>query len=253
MPPFEILIVAVLITLVAVLITLVIWAIAAGIKAEKARTESLRLWAHTNGWSFDPDSDPAFDDRYRHFPLFTLGHTRRARNTVHGTLAVNRREHDFVACDYSYKTTSTDSKGRTRTTTHHHSLIIFHTPYPNLPELHVRRENLFDKIGGIFGFDDIDFEDAEFSKNYYVKCADRRFAYDLLDPRMIEFLKEHAPTVPALHFERGQLLLYTSGRWKDASQFEHALRFSEAFVDRFPDHLLAKWENDSSFRTGVET
>jgi hypothetical protein len=50
---------------------------------------------------------------------------------------------------------------------------------------------------------DIDFESAEFSARFHVQSVDRRFAYDLLDPAMIEhFLAKGSPPAVWIRGER---------------------------------------------------
>ena len=242
--------------LVVGVIALVIWGMVVAHKAKKARIAELRAWSAAKGWSFDQSSDAHVDDRYRHFPLFNKGHSRRASNVMRGEIVINTRPHPLLLCDYVYVTTSTDSKGRRRNTYHHHSVCIVTTPY-QLPAFTIRREHFFDKIGGALGFDDIDFEDAEFSKRFHVKSDDRRFAYDLMSPRMIEWFQgldqQLNGRVPALDLQEGELMIHTSGHWKTAGEFEHALSIAQGFIDRVPDHVLARLEGDSSFRTGIET
>ena len=105
--------------------------------------------------------------------------------------------------DYHYQTTSSNGK---QTTTHHHyfSYCLIELPYASLPDLRIRREGIFDSLAGAFGFDDIDFESAEFSKRFHVKSSDKRFAYDVVHPAMMEFLlAEESPDVG----NRGRLVL----------------------------------------------
>ena len=54
-------------------------------------------------------------------------------------------------------------------------------------------------------FDDIDFESDEFSRKFYVQSSDRKFAYDVLHPRMMEFLLQTTP--PMIDVEGGALCL----------------------------------------------
>ncbi len=236
----------------AILVLIVLGAIFGSKQAEQRR-QALRTWGQGRGLSFDPARDTSFDDRFAHFAAFGRGHSRSAYNTLRGHIELNRRPHGVLTGDFLYKTTSTDSKGRTRTTTHRLSYLIVQTPYPALPEVLIRRENFFDKIAGVVGFDDIDFEDAEFSKRFHVKSKDRRFAYDLCSPQVIEYIKAALPDAPTIEVDRGEVLfLHGVGRWRPA-EFERVLRFAEGFIDRWPDHMLAEREGDSSFRTGIET
>ncbi len=234
-------------------LALIVWAAIASHKKTKERKAALLAWAGANGWRYAEPRDTRFDERHAHFSQFRQGHSRVLRLAIEGDVTINERPHRLTTGDFQYKTTTTDSKGRTTTTTHNFTFLLLGTPYPQLPALTIRRENFFDKIGSVFGFDDIDFEDAEFSKKFMVKSKDRRFAYDLCSVRMIEFLKEHAIDAPAIHFEQGELLLATSGIWWNVGEFESTLDFAKAFVDRWPDHMLAELENDSGFRTGIET
>jgi hypothetical protein len=52
------------------------------------------------------------------------------------------------------------------------------------PSLLIRREDIGDKLIGGLGFDDIDFESEEFSRDFWVKSDNRRHAYGVIHPRM---------------------------------------------------------------------
>src|SRR5690606_4766878 len=105
-----------------------------------------------------------------------------------------------------------------------------------VPDLMIRAENLFDKIGAAMGFDDIDFESAEFSRKFMVKSSDKRFAYDVITPRMMEFLM--ASPKRSIDQQRG-LICITNGvrRWK-AEEFLPNLAWVSEFVDLWPDHVV---------------
>jgi hypothetical protein len=50
------------------------------------------------------------------------------------------------------------------------------------------REGFWSKVAQAFGYDDIDFESAEFSRRFCVRSRDKKFAYDFCHARMMEFL-----------------------------------------------------------------
>lgn len=52
-------------------------------------------------------------------------------------------------------------------------------------------EGFFSKIAQAIGFDDIDFESHEFSRQFCVRSSDKKFAYDFCNARMIEYLLAH--------------------------------------------------------------
>lgn len=115
--------------------------------------------------------------------LFQTGSDR----TVKHLLAGRYGQWQVVVCQYEYTTTSTDSEGRTETTTWEHALAMLDMNV-FLPKLHIRPENALDRLAAWVGAEDIDFESDRFSRRYFVQADDRRFAYALIDPQMMEFL-----------------------------------------------------------------
>jgi hypothetical protein len=92
-----------------------------------------------------------------------------------------------MAFDYHYETHSTDSKGRRQTHHHYFSFFILQLPL-SFPELKIGREGFFSKVAQAFGYDDIDFESHEFSRKFCVRSKDKKFAYDVCNARMMEYL-----------------------------------------------------------------
>jgi len=56
------------------------------------------------------------------------------------------------------------------------------------PQLTIRREGFFDRVAETFGFQDIKFESTEFSKAFCVRSPDKKFAYDVCNAKMMEYL-----------------------------------------------------------------
>ncbi len=204
-------------------------------KAEQRRREELHALARRLGFQFHPGRDRTHDERYAHFEVFRQGHSRSALNVMTGEI-----EHRAARCptllgDFEYKITTSNGK-TTSTTTYRFSFCILHLPFRGVPDVLIRPEGLFDRLKSVVGFDDIDFESAEFSRTFYVSSPDRRFTYNLIDPQMMEFILDSRP--PLVNLERGRMLL-TDGRtrWTPA-QFEQQLRWALAFLDRWPRHLV---------------
>ncbi len=86
--------------------------------------------------------------------------------------------------------------------THRHAVVIVETGLPVIP-LEIRREHLLDKVGEFLGHDDIDFESAEFSRTFHVTAADRKWAYDVIHTRTMEYLLQAPPFTIAFGFGRG--------------------------------------------------
>jgi hypothetical protein len=104
-----------------------------------------------------------------------------------------------------------------------------------MPSLSIRAEGIFDKLAGVLGFSDINFESAEFSRRFHVKCEIERFAYDVIDPRMMEFLLAAQPL--PIQIEQNLCCISTNGRWKP-EQFEQQVQFAKDFFSHWPPHVV---------------
>jgi hypothetical protein len=210
-------------------------------RQRQKRLSELSLLALQQGWQFDPSNDRSIADRFHHFSMFSRGQDRFGYNTLRGNVDIREQAWCVQLGDFHYETTttSTDSKGRTSTSTHHHrfSYIVFETPYLGAPPLFIRREGFFDKITGFLGFDDIDFESAQFSKRFYVKSKDKKFAYDIVHPRMMEFLLDADP--PTIEFQRGQCCLSRGEKCWSGDEFTATLAWAKEFFALWPTHVTS--------------
>ncbi len=199
-------------------------------KMERKRVAALQAWASSKGWRFSETKDHAYDERYG-FSHLRQGSNRYAHNISSGQVSGR----GVKAFDYHWETHSTDSKGNRQTHTHRMSALIIDAKIPLKP-LEIRPEGFFDKMKGAFGFDDIDFESAEFSRKFFVKSPDRKWAYDVLHARVIELLLAQ-PHRYTISFDESRVFVSRgSGRWKPP-EFEEALDVATKLMDHFPDYL----------------
>jgi len=223
---------------VILVVALIIVASIHDARRRRERREALARLAHDLGWSFDPEQDGSHDDRYRHFSIFRQGHSRAAYNTLVGTHEIGGYGYRVKMGDYTYKITT--STGKTTTTaTYRFSYAILDLPFDHVPNLLIRREGFFDKLKGVLGFDDIDFESEEFSRKFHVSSGDKRFAYDVIHSGMMEFLMRGPKR--QIHIERGQVCLVAGSRecWTP-DEFETELGWIAEFFALWPDHLTSE-------------
>ena len=117
------------------------------------------------------------------FPLFFKGDGRGAENGVIGEW----KGMPFKAADFWYYTESTDSKGNRSKNYSRFSVAVIELE-AWLPDIAIHRENVFTLLGDKLGMKDIDFESEEFNRAFQVKAKDRKFAFELVDPRMMQWL-----------------------------------------------------------------
>lgn len=216
----------IIILIVAAVIALII---IGAVQAARRRKE-LAEWSRAQGFSFSPDSDYGMDSRYPDFSCLHEGSSRYAYNVIEG----EQKDRPICAFDYHYETYSADSKGNRQTHHHYFSAVIVDTEL-RLRPLFIRAEGFFDKVAEFFGFDDIDFESAEFSRKFCVKSKDRKWAYDVLHQETMEFLL-NSPRF-TLDFQGSHILAYDGSEFSPAT-FVAALDVIHGIVDRFPDYLL---------------
>jgi hypothetical protein len=194
------------------------------------RRDAMRELAESLGLQFQPKKDYSYDERYPFLNKLCQGDDRHATNVIAGQY----RGHAVQAFDYHYETHSSDSKGNRQT--HHHSFSFFIlTLERDCPELLIYREGWMSKVAQFFGFDDIDFESAEFSRKFAVKSPDKKFAYDICHGQMIEFLLAHPDL--SVEIERHCLTLFFAQRLRP-DQIQYNLDRLIAVREMFPGYLF---------------
>ncbi len=142
------------------------------------RREAMAALAAKLGFQFIPGKDRYMPKRYRFLDKLRRGSNRYAYNVLSGRY----QEHEVLIFDYHYKTGSGKN-------THHYYFSFFILQLPaSFPELIIAPEGIFSKIAQAVGYDDIDFESHEFSRKFCVRSKNKKFAYDVCNARMIEYL-----------------------------------------------------------------
>jgi hypothetical protein len=156
-------------------------------RAEQKRRALLQSFALSNGWTYSARDD-TWCERFVGTP-FGQGDNRTSANILHGPYQGT----EMVAFDYSYETSSTDSKGHTSKTTHRFAVCALRMPAA-LPGLELGPESALTRFAGHLGLGDVELESEDFNRRYRVKAHDPKFAYDVLNPRTMEALLAR-PTV----------------------------------------------------------
>jgi hypothetical protein len=191
--------------------------------AERGR--KIRAWASERGLSFRSGPERRFDARYPAFDCLRRGRDRYASMICEGDWSGRR----VTTFDYRYVTGS----GKNRKT-HEFSAIVLQGSLPLKP-LWIRPENVFDRLSEVFGLDDIDFESAEFSREFHVASPDMRWAYDVLHQRTMEFLLP-APRF-SVQFDGRDAIAWRSRRFSP-ELFASAIGVVEGILDRLPEYVV---------------
>ena len=166
----------------AVFAGLAVW----GVKRNRKRMSALAQFAASVGWQYIARDDQRAFQWQR--PPFNQGYDHRATDVLLGTFA----SHQVEAFDYSYKEQTTDSKGNTSSTTYRFAVCALALPTP-LPYLEVGPESVLSRLGNVVGVHDIEIESEEFNRKFRVHSDDRKFASDVLSPRLAQTLLSLPP------------------------------------------------------------
>ncbi len=188
------------------------------------RRRKMAAYAESIGWEFSPDKDKNLDAQYPSFKCLNHGHSRYAKNIMRG----QRDTQDVTAFDYHYAT----GQGKSRRD-YNFSALIMRSPLP-LESLYIRPEHIFDKISDFFGYDDIDFESAEFSRAFYIQAPDKRWAYQVIHPQMMNFLLESARF--HVQFSVSDIIAWRSKRFQERD-FEAAFGLIQGLLERIPAYV----------------
>ena len=188
----------------AAMFGLFVWGIVVAVRRARARerqkTAYLWDWARRNGWTY-VTSDPSLTRRFQGRP-FGQGTNRRALHVLAGV----HRGRQMIAFEYFY----TVSNGE-NSTTHRRLIAAIPTPSPR-PYLELTLEGAGSKLLELVGVRDLQLESEEFNRVFRIRTGSDRFAYDVLHPRMMEWLlaDQRSRTVP-FRFEGNALLCWSGG------------------------------------------
>jgi hypothetical protein len=203
--------------------------------AERRRRDQLTVFATARGWSVT-ERDDRWCEAFAGAP-FGRGHNRQARNVIQG----DHGGRPFVAFDYVYYTTetSTDSQGRvTRREVPHRFSVVGLGIGSRLPTLQVSPEGFFSRAVGRLTNRDIQLESEEFNRAFSVVSSDRRFAFDILHPRLMEYLL----TVPDVAWRTtGEHILTIEDGRHDPTDIDRRLAVIDTVLDHVPDFVRRQY------------
>ncbi|MGA3283494.1 MAG: hypothetical protein ABSD57_03415 [Verrucomicrobiota bacterium] len=184
------------------------------------------------GLRFDPAQNYVLADDYGFLHHLAQGENRYAFNVLSG----RHRQNEVLAFDYHYEI---PAKGSNREASSSHcyltTAIVLMPAY--FPELRIAPEGLLSKIAEAFGEEDIHFESAEFTRAFRVWSKDKRFAYDICNPQVIDYLLENRDL--NIQIQNCTLALVSDTQWP-AKQVENNLERLSEIRSRLPEYLFTK-------------
>lgn len=170
----------------ALVFILILAAVGTGVwlsyRAKQRRREALFGFATQRGLEYSRVDPFALPSSYA-FHLFGMGDGRGCENVLSGTWdGMPVRE-----ADYWYYTESSDSKGGRSKSYSYFSVVVADLDC-SVPRVSISKETLLTRAAEHLGARDLDFESEEFNRMFKVTAEDPQVAYQLIDPRMMNWL-----------------------------------------------------------------
>lgn len=205
----------------------VVCIIVLGRREERKRNEGMSAAAREIGFTFSPKDNASFLSRLGGLHLFYQGDSsRRITNVLHG----ETKDIEVAILDYVY----TES-GQERQVNYYQTVICFWSARLDLTYFSLRPEDVFHKIGSMFGFQDIDLPlYPTFSKQYLLQGPDAgAVRATLTDP--VAALYENTPGL-STEGAGNCLIYYRSGKRIEPKEIvgfmEEGFRVFELFASQ---------------------
>jgi len=210
-----------------------------GAAANRRRQEMAALAAR-RGFTFSESPNYELGNEFSVFRPLDTGEDKYAYNVIKGTIS-NR---DIFAFDYHYQTcTHVDRDGVEHAYQHGFSAVIVSSGVP-LKFLMIRPRGFLAAAGEALGDKPIEFESTEFNERYQVSAVDRRWAFDVLQPRAIALLLD----APLFHIEfdyNGVIAYPGSGSRLTVPEMDAAINLLVGLLDGLPEYLVKQQRGES--------
>jgi hypothetical protein len=195
----------------AVLVVLTLW-------LRARRMQAMRAFAAAHGLSYMGKTWVLGDCD---FSLFRKGYRRSWSNVLSGSW----NGVTMVYADYEF----TERSGRSSQT------YVFSTVVTDLgcvlPEVEVTARSMIGELAEELGVHGLEFESEEFNRRFVVHSDDERFAFELVDARMMEVLLA-GPHDLHVHFGPNRMIVW--GRRRSPAELQPILDAAAALDQRVP-------------------
>lgn len=184
----------------------------------RRRQKGLERVAQEMGFSFDADGESAQSGDFHSLPLLSMN--TGLSNVMRGSMGTG----EAVVLDCQI---GSGKSSRTQT------VACLRLAEKQFPGFEMQPENIFHKIGSVFGYKDIDFEgNEEFSKSYLLRGEDETAIRMLFHPGRLTFFEQHKGW--CVEGAGEWLAIYKSGNVIGASKMrtfiEEATEVAHAFL-----------------------
>jgi hypothetical protein len=205
-----------------------IWAI--DYVRERRHNSEYQEFAILHGWEYARRS-AEYTTRFVSSP-FGVGNKRHQTDVLRGTL-------NGIECATFTHHYEVDNGRAGENSQYIFQVTLVELPV-TLPRLELIPESFAQRVAKTVGAMDIEFESELFNRQWRVRAADRKYAHDVLDPRMLERLIQPDAQGGLIRIEGGAIMTWQAGR-RGVEGLAARLGVLTAIARRIPDHVLREY------------
>jgi hypothetical protein len=194
---------------------------------EAKRRRDLAALAQKLQLHFNLQNDFKVAEKFSFFSWLRRGDVRYAYNVFRGI----HLGHPVTIFDYHFSTTG----GKQGLDYYWSALVVEMST--NFPDTLISHESLGSRFAELLGRPHITFESAEFSRTFRVCSADKKFAYEVCHPKMMEYLLANQDLTVEIS-RTGMALLFED--WLRPEKIEGNLARLIEIRKLLPEHLFTK-------------
>lgn len=192
--------------------------------AARKRDQALPAAAAELGLGFEPGENPVFFEKWSNLDALQIGTDRSIANLFRGQYSGRA----IFAFDLAF------TSGRNRDT---HTFLMLLMDDVSFPTTRIFPKLLGAGLIPAIGIEEVQFESADFSKEYIVEADDKKFAYDVCTPAMMEFLLRYPFTNCTIEGRTIVLERVTALR---PEEYKYALNELVEIRSLLPEYLFAQ-------------
>ncbi len=196
----------------------------------RAHRAEFRQFALSHGWKYAPYGT-SYTTRFAGFPFHT-GERRRQEDILTGT-------YNSLTCSTFTHLFQTQASRDSPPVEQDYQVTLVELDV-HLPRLDIVPESLGNRLAQALGGVDVEMESYDFNRRWRVKSADRKYAMDVIDPRMMERLMAYDFDGAAIRIEGGAVMMWSAGR-VGVSDLARRLDLLVSVATRIPAHVTRRF------------
>ncbi|MFV0532668.1 MAG: hypothetical protein ACK5MR_03320 [Cumulibacter sp.] len=207
---------------ILIIVLIIVAATAAGFWIEHQRKKRIHAFAAARSLTY-----VARDNRWARVDTgrpYGEGHSHKIKHVMTGA----HRGRPITIYEHQW---TTGSGKESQTHVMHKTLVGLPKSFPRLE---LSQEGMFGRLARRMGMKDIELESDDFNQKYRV-AGERRFAYDVLHPRMMQWMLSAG--APGFTINGPYIVLADSGKL-DLSAVDAEIQYLDSIIEQLPRYVV---------------